>query len=567
MKKIISYLLISIFCFNIFWINSIFSYDEKTSYLKEIEEKKWELSKSKQWKKYIKAIDAFIETNKDDEKKLLGINSRLKDVIYSNSLKNNNLWNTIKYLNAKVNVAILNLNNWKVKKWDFISVHYIGTFENGEKFDSTYDRKMPIDFQVWVWQMISWFDNAFIGMKVWEKKSITLQPNEAYGQRSDNYNKVIEKTQLQDFLDAWYKLEAGEILSTEIWNITILSADEKTITLDANHPMAWKILKFDIKLLNIKKNKYDKLSIKVITDSRNSSTDANVIIDEMKLLPSISGAKIEVQDFADKGVKEYLLENEIKALPAFVFSTNNFDVTMDPVQAGQPKINSFLTKLKSGEFFLEIGATYNPFVERSERWFRIVTSEQLDTLKKDVYVKWNENAKIMWFEYSELECPYCARHFKSNTSKEVLEKYPNDINLVFQHYPLPFHNNAEVAAQALECMWAQKGTKGFYELIEKSFTDAEVQADGNIKTNLTSSRTYLVEQAVAFGADKAKMEKCIDDKVFATKVANQMRNATDFFGVTWTPGNVLINTETLEFEIISGAYPVKYFIELLENIK
>jgi len=57
----------------------------------------------------------------------------------------------------------------------------------------------------------------------------------------------------------------------------------------------------------------------------------------------------------------------------------------------------------------------------------------------------------MWFEYSELECPYCSRHFKNNTSKEVLEKYTNDVNLVFQHFPLYFHNNAETAAQALEC--------------------------------------------------------------------------------------------------------------------
>jgi len=60
---------------------------------------------------------------------------------------------------------------------------------------------------------------------------------------------------------------------------------------------------------------------------------------------------------------------------------------MDPVQAGQPKINTFLTKIKSGEFFLAIGATYDPFVERSERGFRMLTKEQLETLKKDVYVK------------------------------------------------------------------------------------------------------------------------------------------------------------------------------------
>lgn len=114
MKKIISYLVISIFCFNIFWINSIYSYDEKASYVKELAIKKWELSKSKKWQQYVKAIDAFIEANKDNEKKLLEINSRLIDLVYSWTLKNDDLWNTIRYLNAKVNVAVLNIEDNKI---------------------------------------------------------------------------------------------------------------------------------------------------------------------------------------------------------------------------------------------------------------------------------------------------------------------------------------------------------------------------------------------------------------------------------------------------------------------
>jgi len=55
MKKIISYLIISIFCFNIFWINSIFSFDEKASYVKEVVLKKWELTKTKKWLQYASA--------------------------------------------------------------------------------------------------------------------------------------------------------------------------------------------------------------------------------------------------------------------------------------------------------------------------------------------------------------------------------------------------------------------------------------------------------------------------------------------------------------------------------
>lgn len=318
--------------------------------------------------------------------------------------------------------------------------------------------------------------------------------------------------------------------------------------------------------------KYDKLSIKVITDSRDTSVDVNNIVNEIKLLPSISWAEIKMVKFEDKGIKDYMLENNIKTLPAFIFSTNNFDVSKDPAQAWQngqpmPKINTYLQALPNWEFFLEVGATYDPFVERSDRGFRMLTKEQLESLQKDIYVKWNAESKITWFEYSELECPYCARHFKSNTSKEILEKYPNDVNLVFQHFPLYFHNNAELASQILECIGSQLWSKWFYATIEKSFTDAETKADGNINTATTSSKTYLVDEAVKFGADKAKLEKCIDDKAFASKVTSQMQTGTDLFGITWTPGNVLVNTETLEYEIISGAYPATAFIELIDRLK
>ena len=63
------------------------------------------------------------------------------------------------------------------------------------------------------------------------------------------------------------------------------------------------------------------------------------------------------------------------------------------------------------------------------------------------------------------------------------------------------------------------------------------------------------------------MEKCLDDKVYAAKVASQMKNGTDMFSVTWTPGNVLINTETLEYDVISWAFPTSAFVDLVERLK
>jgi hypothetical protein len=103
------------------------------------------------------------------------------------------------------------------------------------------------------------------------------------------------------------------------------------------------------------------------------TTPVDSILDELKQLPSISKADIVEKDFSDKGVSDFLKENDIKTLPALVFSTKKFDVSDDPIQPGQQyKINEYLYPLPNGEYYLEIGATYDPFVERSERGFKIM---------------------------------------------------------------------------------------------------------------------------------------------------------------------------------------------------
>jgi hypothetical protein len=46
-----------------------------------------------------------------------------------------------------------------------------------------------------------------------------------------------------------------------------------------------------------------------------------------------------------------------------------------------------------------------------------------------------------------------------------------------------------------------------------------------------------------------------------------MNTWTNIFGITWTPGNVIINTETLEYEVISWAYPAQTFRDAIERLK
>jgi cyclophilin family peptidyl-prolyl cis-trans isomerase/FKBP-type peptidyl-prolyl cis-trans isomerase 2 len=143
----------------------------------------------------------------------------------------------------------LEANKTKViKKWDNIAVHYTGTLENGDKFDSSHDRDATLDFTVWVWQMIIWFDEAVIWMKIWEKKSITLQPEEAYGWKEQK----VPEISFTSFVDAGIKLEAGAKLPTNRWEIKIIDVKDWFVIIENNHELAWKVLKFDIEIVDIK---------------------------------------------------------------------------------------------------------------------------------------------------------------------------------------------------------------------------------------------------------------------------------------------------------------------------
>ncbi|NUJ98297.1 FKBP-type peptidyl-prolyl cis-trans isomerase [Candidatus Gracilibacteria bacterium] len=107
-----------------------------------------------------------------------------------------------------------------------IEVNYLGTLEDGTKFDSSYDRGETLPFTAGAGQMIKGFDKAVIGMKVGEKKKITLPPEEAYGEHSEKNYQKFTREQLQGFVNAGYKLEVGEELPTQMGNLKIIAVEE-----------------------------------------------------------------------------------------------------------------------------------------------------------------------------------------------------------------------------------------------------------------------------------------------------------------------------------------------------
>ncbi|MBI4019274.1 MAG: peptidylprolyl isomerase [Candidatus Aenigmarchaeota archaeon] len=137
-----------------------------------------------------------------------------------------------------------------VEKGDHIFVDYTGTLGDGTVFDSS-EGKEPLEFDAGAGQMIKGFDDAVIGMKKGETKSVTIAAKDAYGERSEDNVIGVSLTKIRDagIIDP----KVGDVLSMSGQPVKIVSIDGGIVRVDANHPLAGKDLTFKIKVVDIRK--------------------------------------------------------------------------------------------------------------------------------------------------------------------------------------------------------------------------------------------------------------------------------------------------------------------------
>jgi peptidylprolyl isomerase len=139
----------------------------------------------------------------------------------------------------------------KVENGKFVSVNYTGTLNNGDQFDSS-EGRAPLEFKVGEGQMIKGFEEAVMGMQLNEKKTFTLSPEEAYGERDESYTHEFPTAEIPPEVVP----EVGQTLaltSPEGHHIParIVAVDEEKVTFDLNHPLAGESLTFDIQIMSI----------------------------------------------------------------------------------------------------------------------------------------------------------------------------------------------------------------------------------------------------------------------------------------------------------------------------
>lgn len=131
-------------------------------------------------------------------------------------------------------------------------VHYIGTLDDGTKFDSSYDRGEPMEFVCGVGMMIRGFDEAVANMAVGETIDIHLTPDLAYGESDPNQIFTAQIAQLpgSEELSVGQQVMLYDNMGYP-FQALVTAKDDVTITFDANHELAGKALNFKIELIEV----------------------------------------------------------------------------------------------------------------------------------------------------------------------------------------------------------------------------------------------------------------------------------------------------------------------------
>ncbi|MCG6892960.1 MAG: peptidylprolyl isomerase [Desulfobacteraceae bacterium] len=133
----------------------------------------------------------------------------------------------------------------------FVSIDYTGKLQSGEIFDSSEGRE-PLEIQVGSGQLIEGFERELQGMKLNEKKSFTLAPDEAYGQRDEDLTRDFSRSDIPKEMSPEVGMTVG-LQGHEGRQVPaqIVYVDDEKVTVDMNHPLAGEELFFDIEVVGI----------------------------------------------------------------------------------------------------------------------------------------------------------------------------------------------------------------------------------------------------------------------------------------------------------------------------
>jgi len=136
---------------------------------------------------------------------------------------------------------------------NIVRINYTGKLADGTVFDtSEAEGREPLGFRLGENQVLPKLEAEIVGMAAGDKKTVAIEANDAYGPHQEQAIQQVDRSQIPDDVD----LTVGNALQAtgpdgQVVPLRVIAADETTVTLDANHPLAGHDLTFDVELIEI----------------------------------------------------------------------------------------------------------------------------------------------------------------------------------------------------------------------------------------------------------------------------------------------------------------------------
>lgn len=138
----------------------------------------------------------------------------------------------------------------KIKIGDTVTVNYTGRLEDGTIFDSSLmEGRQPLTSVLGQNQLIAGFENGLIDMSEGDKKTIEIEPEQAYGHYSEEMITTIEKTQVPEGIQVGETLQGNSSRGPII--VKVIEVGDDYVKIDANHPLSGQKLIFDLEVVGI----------------------------------------------------------------------------------------------------------------------------------------------------------------------------------------------------------------------------------------------------------------------------------------------------------------------------
>lgn len=132
-----------------------------------------------------------------------------------------------------------------------VTLHFALKLENGDVVDSTFD-KQPATFKVGDGNLLPGFEAALYGFKAGDKRSLQIEPENAFGQPNPQNLQVMPRSQFADMeLSEGLLIIFNDAANAELPGI-VKTFDEQQVTIDFNHPLAGKTLSFDVEIIEVR---------------------------------------------------------------------------------------------------------------------------------------------------------------------------------------------------------------------------------------------------------------------------------------------------------------------------